>query len=96
MLIKFGSNKAVDDAYTLLRRQFAELELSRSKDSILGRLLPASLSTMRQSIVEQTMTTLRNRVNELGIAEAIVQQQGGNRITVELPVFSTVLAQNKY
>ncbi len=35
--------------------------------------------------VNQNLTTLRNRINELGVAEALVQTQGSNRIVVELP-----------
>ncbi len=45
--------------------------------------------TRRQEIqsyaVNQNLTTLRNRINELGVAEALVQTQGSNRIVVELP-----------
>jgi preprotein translocase subunit SecD len=40
---------------------------------------------MRTYTVEQTITTLRNRVNELGVAEAVVQRQGLNHVVVELP-----------
>jgi preprotein translocase subunit SecD len=41
--------------------------------------------SFRNYTVEQTMSTLRNRVNELGVAEALVQRHGANRIVVELP-----------
>ncbi|HIO13956.1 MAG TPA: protein translocase subunit SecD, partial [Chromatiales bacterium] len=40
---------------------------------------------IRKFALEQNMTTLRNRVNELGVAEPVVQQQGNNRIVVQLP-----------
>ena len=39
----------------------------------------------RKFAVAQNMTTLRNRVNELGVAEPVIQQQGENRIVVQLP-----------
>lgn len=40
---------------------------------------------MRQNTIEQTMSILRNRVNELGVGEAVVQQQGATRVAVDLP-----------
>lgn len=52
---------------------------------VVVSLLPAELNSIRQSTVEQTMSILRNRVNELGIGEAVVQQQGATRIAVDLP-----------
>jgi len=44
-----------------------------------------TIQEIRNETLEQTLTTLRNRVNELGVAEAIVQRQGLNRVVVELP-----------
>ncbi len=41
--------------------------------------------TSKKSALEQNITTLRNRVNELGVAEPIIQQQGTERIVVQLP-----------
>lgn len=43
------------------------------------------ISNIQNQTMEQTIATLRNRVNELGVAEAIIQRQGSNRIVVELP-----------
>ena len=48
--------------------------------------------TINSDAMEQTMTTLRKRVNELGVAEALVQQQGANRVVVELPGIQDVAA----
>jgi preprotein translocase subunit SecD len=47
--------------------------------------MPSQLQKIRQNTIQQTLTTLRNRVNELGISEPLVQQQGMNRISVDLP-----------
>ncbi len=44
-----------------------------------------TLTQINQDAVSQNLTTLRNRINELGVAEALVQSQGNNRIVVELP-----------
>ncbi|WP_376696857.1 protein translocase subunit SecD [Wenzhouxiangella sp. EGI_FJ10305] len=43
------------------------------------------LQEIQQNALQQNMTTLRNRVNELGVAEPVIQQQGANRIVVQLP-----------
>ncbi len=47
--------------------------------------LPEEKEMLRRAILDQTLNTLRKRVNELGVAEALVQRQGLNRIVVELP-----------
>ena len=46
---------------------------------------PTEVQTLKREMMERTLTTLRNRVNELGVAEALVQRQGENGIVVELP-----------
>jgi len=46
---------------------------------------PATLKEKQKGAVEQNITTLRNRINELGVAEPIIQQQGEDRIVVQLP-----------
>ncbi len=47
--------------------------------------MQAEVDQMRNYTMDQTATTLRNRVNELGVAEAVIQREGTNRIVVELP-----------
>ncbi len=49
------------------------------------QMTPFYLHQLRQLTVEQTMNILRHRINELGVAEAVVQQQGEHRISVDLP-----------
>ena len=55
------------------------------------RYLQAGLSSiqqlqeLQQTALKQNITTLRNRVNELGVAEPIIQQQGADRVVVQLP-----------
>ena len=46
---------------------------------------PAKVAEIREYSIKQNLTTVRNRVNELGVAEPLVQRQGANRIVVELP-----------
>ena len=54
-------------------------------NTLTARMSPQNIQQLRQLAVEQNITTLRNRVNELGVAEPVVQQQGGDSIVVELP-----------
>ncbi|MCL6618245.1 protein translocase subunit SecD [Thermomonas hydrothermalis] len=53
--------------------------------SLLVRVPQAEMQQIANSAIEQNLTTLRNRVNELGVAEPIIQRQGEDRIVVELP-----------
>lgn len=56
-----------------------------NNNALLVEMSPTALKEIRNDTVEQTISTLRNRVNELGVAEALVQRHGTNRIVVELP-----------
>ncbi len=53
--------------------------------AITGQMNPEMAQKMREDVIKQTMTVLRNRINELGVAEPIVQQQGKGRIAIDLP-----------
>lgn len=86
--LSFKTIDAAQDAYSVLMQQFRDFNWEKSDKNPLeihGVLLPAALFSMHQEILEQAMNTLRNRVNELGVSEAVVQQQGSNRIAVDLP-----------
>jgi preprotein translocase subunit SecD len=52
---------------------------------LIGAFSPATERTIQESALKQNIMTLHNRVNELGVAEPIIQQQGNDRIIVELP-----------
>ena len=76
-------------AYDLIRSKLSELKLTevqgdRSFDLVIG-LSEEALREKHKLALEQNMTSLRNRVNELGVAEPIIQQQGQERIVVQLP-----------
>lgn len=89
LLIEFDTQESVDSALSELRNTFSELEWiqdgERGDYVLIARMTSYALQDIRNYTVEQTITTLRNRVNELGVAEAVVQRQGLNRIAVELP-----------
>ncbi len=56
----------------------------------------ARLSEAREYAVQQNINILRNRVNQLGVAEPVVQRQGADRIVVELPGIRIPLARKKF
>jgi preprotein translocase subunit SecD len=89
VLVSFREAAERDKAYPLLRKEFPALEINPAEgaDSFGIRLTlsPQLLLEKRRFALQQNITTLRNRVNELGVAEPIIQQQGDSRIVVQLP-----------
>jgi len=85
--IRFRAEQAMDEALVELRDKFPSLVFNKLNGAIgiTAALSPAELNAMRQNTIEQTMSILRNRVNELGVGEAVVQQQGATRVAVDLP-----------
>jgi len=87
--IKFATPERRDAAERLIQAEFPVLQLRTTEDSDTHYLLAAIADSEKQDIrrfaLEQNITTLRNRVNELGVAEPVIQQQGMNRIVVQLP-----------
>lgn len=85
----FDDSDTLSKARALLRRNFNDFEqqvIERGGKPVLQLvLLPAKLTEIREYSIKQNLTTVRNRVNELGVAEPLVQRQGANRIVVELP-----------
>jgi len=73
-------------AAAILNKDFRNLDLAETAENEFTLTLPErELREVKKSALEQNITTLRNRVNELGVAEPIIQQQGDNRIVVQLP-----------
>lgn len=87
--LQFRDQKNMEDAYAEVHRNYGDLTLMKDQQAgkfiFTATLSPAALTKMRQEILEQTMTAIRNRVDELGISSAAVQQQGLNRVAVDLP-----------
>ncbi len=89
---KFSSEENRDKALSVIRDEFSELTAQRvnAEAGDQAFYLQALLSDVKRKEIEdyavgQNLTTLRNRVNELGVSEPLVQRQGRNRIVVELP-----------
>lgn len=88
--LAFADNAQRDKALNLLRSRFGasynlQPVISDNGASINMTLTETALAQISQDAVTQNLTTMRNRINELGVAEAVVQSQGANRIVVELP-----------
>jgi preprotein translocase subunit SecD len=85
----FADEASLEKAQRLIRKDFTDFDLTtveRSGQQILRlALTQAKLVEIREYSIKQNLTTVRNRVNELGVAEPLVQRQGANRIVVELP-----------
>lgn len=79
----------LDKAEKLLKDSDTELEFQRrdvtSGAMLVARMTPKQIKARQDFAIQQNTTTLRNRVNELGVAEPIVQREGLNRIVVQLP-----------
>ena len=99
--IRYGTLKRVGDSLELGMRDAASLKaaedvlarmlpnLTLKTDDTLNKLVisikPEEFVKIQTDAVKQNITTLHNRVNELGVAEPVIQQQGANRIVVQLP-----------
>lgn len=85
--IQFASESFLSDAQTVLKKEQTEFRFeAREADASLTMFLTdKAIAEIETYAIEQNLTTLRNRVNALGVAEPLVQRQGKNRIIVELP-----------
>ena len=84
--VKFQDAASLGQAETTLKREMRGLVFSQDGNSLVARMSDAEVREIRRLAVAQNVTTLRNRVNELGVAEPVIQQQGEDRIVVQLPV----------
>ena len=86
VVIAFREPADQQRAYGLIRDEFQDLQVQTvADDRLLAQLSDAEARQVRDFALQQNITTLRNRVNELGVAEPLIQQQGRERIVVQLP-----------
>lgn len=87
--ITFRSPEERDEANDLVGRDFPLLVLkdidATDKPGLTATLSESEQRDVRKFALQQNIITLRNRVNELGVAEPVIQQQGDSRIVVQLP-----------
>jgi preprotein translocase subunit SecD len=89
VVVSFNSENMRDRAIAALRTRNPDLQISERTDGtklqIVGTLSQTAITTVQANALKQNITTLHNRINELGVAEPVIQQQGADRIVVQLP-----------
>ncbi|PIT76917.1 protein translocase subunit SecD [Limnohabitans sp. G3-2] len=87
--IRLRDAKQLEAAKRVLSEQFADLQSQEAADGSEFRLTasikPEAARKVQEQALKQNITTLHNRINELGVAEPVIQQQGLDRIVVQLP-----------
>ena len=89
VVVRFREQPVLAQAQALLREQLPDLDWSESADGsefrLTGALKPVAAKAVQDAAIKQNITTLHNRVNELGVSEPVIQQQGADRVVVQLP-----------
>jgi preprotein translocase subunit SecD len=90
VLVRFQNSTEQENGVRLLNRNFPEAQVSSivsdtGEYQVLVTLSDQSVIETRKNALQQNITTLRKRVNELGVAEPVIQQQGDRRVVVQLP-----------
>ena len=89
LVLRARDQATLDAADLAVGQQFAELDLAQGgaapNFTLTATLKPAAALDIQAQALKQNMTTLHNRINELGVAEPVIQQQGLDRIVVQLP-----------
>ncbi len=88
--IRLRDEASLTAARNLISDQFPDLQVTASEEADGGQRLRASIKPeaarrVQDQALKQNITTLHNRINELGVAEPVIQQQGLDRIVVQLP-----------
>jgi preprotein translocase subunit SecD len=89
ILLQFRATDDRMNAYKFLTKNYPNYQWTTHDDNdrlvVQGVMAQAQYQEVRQNTLDQSMTILRNRVNELGISEAVVTQQGADQIAIDLP-----------
>jgi preprotein translocase subunit SecD len=87
--VRFRDAATLDAAKRVLQDQFPDLQSVDTPDGteyrVVARIKPEAIRLVQEQALKQNMVTLHNRINELGVAEPVIQQQGLDRIVVQLP-----------
>ena len=87
--IRFRDATMVEAAKRLIQDQFPDLVVAESVDAgetkLVASIQAVAARKVQEQALKQNITTLHNRINELGVAEPVIQQQGLDRIVVQLP-----------
>jgi len=89
VVVRFRDREAREKGIAEIEKTMPDLELRSQDDGgdirVTGRLKLEAEKRTQENALQQNILTLRNRVNELGVAEPIIQQQGADRVVVQLP-----------
>ncbi len=89
LVIAFRDDATRNQADLLLRTQLGDVQWTPSTEGLelrlTGTLKPPAMVAVQDAALKQNITTLHNRVNELGVSEPVIQQQGLDRVVVQLP-----------
>jgi len=87
--MRFRDTAGLQAAKALLQDQFPDLTAVESQEGtdykLVATIKPEAARRLQDAALKQNITTLHNRINELGVAEPVIQQQGLDRIVVQLP-----------
>ncbi|MFM2276010.1 MAG: hypothetical protein RL211_1882 [Pseudomonadota bacterium] len=87
--LRVRDSQTLEAAKAVLADQFADLQYVDAPDGteykLTATIKPVAARLVQEQAVKQNMVTLHNRINELGVAEPVIQQQGPDRIVVQLP-----------
>ncbi len=87
--IRFRDSQTLDAAKALIQEQFADLQTRDAPEGVEYKLTatikPEAARRIQDQALKQNILTLHNRINELGVAEPVIAQQGTDRIVVQLP-----------
>ncbi|KPJ90926.1 MAG: preprotein translocase subunit SecD, partial [Gammaproteobacteria bacterium SG8_15] len=87
--VRFNDEETRTQAEDLLRKEYPDLQFDTLEQEgsfiLVATMTEREKSEVRKLALKQNITTLRNRVNELGVAEPVIQQQGVDRVVVQLP-----------
>jgi preprotein translocase subunit SecD len=89
VVLSFSSAANRDRAISTLRTRNPDLQMVERTEGtrlqIVATLSQTAITAVQANALKQNITTLHNRINELGVAEPLIQQQGADRIVVQLP-----------
>lgn len=87
--VRFRDQETRDAAAKLLAEQMTDMVWTQAPEGtdfmLSGTLKPEAARAVQDAALKQNITTLHNRVNELGVAEPVIQQQGADRVVIQLP-----------
>jgi preprotein translocase subunit SecD len=87
--VRFRDSATLQQARTVFTDQFPDLQIAEQPEGteykVVATIKPEAARKVQEQALKQNMVTLHNRINELGVAEPVIQQQGLDRIVVQLP-----------